>query len=141
MAAKDELAVASGVGDYFSSPALAHLTAYNTPLVSTKVAPKSTALPAKTPVATAKPQPVISPVAVSVSGTGLEASLGLNQSASLTGTPNAPATPRGANDPGLVDTPATTTTGVSMNWLWIALIVAIIIGLIWYYNPGNVLAR
>lgn len=128
-----------GFSDILASPALSHLTAYNIP-----PAPKSTALSAKTPVARNKPQPVTSPMAVEVSGTGLEASLGFNQSVSLTGKSNSPATQPGANNPGLDNQAEGETVspgGINMHWAFIALIVVVVLALLWYYNPGNILAR
>ncbi len=129
------------VGDSLASPLTSHLLAYNSAPVSTAIAvPRGIK---KTP-ASDSPAPVEQPVTVAVNGSGIEASMGLNQSVSLTGLPNSPGTASGANSPGLSNEPegesGNPANGGKAMLFW-ALIIAVIIGLIWYFNPGNILNR
>lgn len=131
-------------GDLLSSPAANHLVSYNTPYTPAPISDlkRPTGVAA---IGSAVPQTAASLLAmgtVDAGSNGVEASLGLGQSISLTGGVDSPATPAESNIPGL-DGTVTVTGGISVNrkTIMIFLIIAVLIGLIWYFNPGNILAR
>ena len=125
----------NGGSEYLASPYANHILSYSTP------PPISQRIPVveKTLPAISQSTPAVVVPSVSVLGSGLEASLGLNQSVALTGTPNSPSTPVNANEPGLES--VTGVAKVKKNWIVITIIILVILGLLWYFNPGNLLAR
>jgi hypothetical protein len=123
--------------DLLSSPGVNHLVSYNTPYTPAPVSDLK-----RGTVATAIPQSAATVLSVDAGNNGIDASLGLNQSTSLTGGVDSPPTPADSNIPGLDGTIAVS-GGITVNrkMLMIILIIAVLVGLVWYFNPGNVLAR
>jgi hypothetical protein len=60
----------------------------------------------------------------------------LSQSVSLTGSPNSPATPQGANVPGLNGSGGNEEMK-SHHWLWIAIIVLVLLGVFYFYSNSS----
>jgi len=130
------------VDGYLSSPLSSNLITYTSSPVPVPVsAPRSTVLPA---VSKANTEANTLTTAIentpAPSQSGIEALVGLNQSTALTGLPNSPATPSGANIPGL-DNQTTKGMmqigGIEMHWGWIVLIAAIILGLLWWSRNSS----
>jgi hypothetical protein len=142
MVAKSEMQGNDGFGASLAFPSFNHILTYTSlpALKPVPVAGTSATVPSST---VARINAGRKAALASVpADSGLVSSLGLSQTVALTGEPNNPATPADANNPGLDnEDEGKGIPTMKKYWILAVLILAVILGLLWYYNPGNILAR